>query len=58
MKKESLPMHWLYKKTRQGPMFSNQNGIKFKNSIAAVEYLEKAGLTSFLQNLQDFNKYL
>ena len=55
---QSLPMHWLYKKTRQGPMFSNENGIKFKNSIAAVEYLEKAGLTSFLQNLQDFNKYL
>ena len=54
----SLPEHWLYKNTKRGAIFSNENGIKFKNLNVAKEYLEKVGLSSFLQNLEDFNKYL
>ena len=53
---QSLPEHWLFKRTSKGPMFSNENGIKLKNLNAAVEYLARVGLTSFIENLKDFEK--
>ena len=52
----SLPEHWLYKNTNRGSIFSNEDGIKLGNLDTVKEHLEKVGQTSFIQNLQEFDK--